>query len=310
MLGPYNCIVILGPTASGKTKLACDLALALNGEIISADSRQVYKKLDIGTGKDLTEYKRGERQIPYHLIDISEPGEQYYLHQFIADCEKVFTNICLRQKLPIICGGTGLYLDSLRKDYSFTKIPENAELRKELRNLSKEQLIAQLDKFPASLRAHVDFSSVKRIIRAIEVASQLSVCPDLRQTSAKPYRPYYIGIAGDLENRKRLISNRLRQRMENGLIEEVQTLLESGQITHERLLNLGLEYKFVSLYLQNSYTRPQMLALLETAIIQYAKRQMTWFRRMEKEGVNIHYKGSEIKTEDLINQLTEIFPRG
>ncbi len=291
----YNCIVVLGPTASGKTRLACSLAHALNGEIISADSRQVYSHLNIGTGKDLEEYIVKGVKINYHIIDICDVHEQFYLHQFIQASENAFGLICAKKKLPIICGGTGLYLDSLRKDFSYTQIKEDAELRKELETLSKEELILRLKKFPSKLTAHVDNDSKKRIVRAIEVAEFLNQNPDKIVTEKeKIFRPYYIGINVNVEERKKAISERLTARINNGLIEEVKVLLDKG-ISHERLVFLGLEYKFVSFFLQNRISKLELYQQLETAIFQFSKRQMTWFRKMEKEGVKIHW----IKKEEM-----------
>ncbi|MBL7933345.1 MAG: tRNA (adenosine(37)-N6)-dimethylallyltransferase MiaA [Bacteroidia bacterium] len=300
----YNCIVVLGPTASGKTKLACDLAYELDGEIISADSRQVYKDLNIGTGKDLNEYLVSGQRIEYHLIDIIEPGEQYYLHQFAEDLEKAFHHIRSKGKMPIICGGSGLYLDALRKDFSFTKIKENPSLRKELENLSKEQLLKMLSKYPQEWIEHVDQNSVKRLIRAIEIAEERSKSnPDL-STKELPYKPFYIGINVDTELRRQRISSRLQSRLNTGMIEEVKSLIEKG-ISPERLEFLGLEYKFISQYLQGEFNREEMIARLETAIFQFAKRQMTWFRRMEKEGVKIHWLEPQQDREALLAFLEQ-----
>ncbi len=299
----YNCIVVLGPTASGKTKLACGLASLLNGEIISADSRQVYKYLNIGTGKDLQEYFFNDKPIAHHLIDIREPQQQFYLHEFIKECELAFVEILKKNKLPVICGGTGLYLDSLRKDYSFTTIPEDTLRRKELEALKKQDLINIIKEFPAEIVEHVDLHSKKRIIRGIEIA-------EYRKKFAGPvpkklsYRPLYIGLEVPVEERKNKITKRLKERLNSGLIEEVQGLVNKG-ITHERLMMLGLEYKFISLYLQQKLSKEMMQSQLETAIFQYAKRQMTWFRKMEKEGVQIHWISPEKELLEIV-QLIQI----
>ncbi len=295
----YNCIVILGPTASGKTKLACELAYALNGEIISADSRQVYKHLDIATGKDLNEYKVSGKKIPYYLIDIVEPQQQYYLNDFVRELEKSFLDITSRKKLPIICGGTGLYLDALHKDFSLTQIGENIELRNQLETLTKEALIEKLKTYPKNYWQHVDLNSKKRIIRGIEICeskskNQASRHPalDLKLTTNNirlaTYKPIYFGINISLEERKQKITSRLQQRLNSGLIEEVESLLKQG-ISHQRLQKFGLEYKFVSQYLLNEINREELFLQLQTAIFQFAKRQMTWFRKMEKEGIKINW---------------------
>lgn len=297
-----NCIVVLGATASGKTRLACELAQLLNGEIISADSRQVYKHLDIGTGKDLNEYTIKGKQIPYHLIDICEPGEQFYLHDWMRECEKAFNSITAKNKLSIICGGTGLYLDSLRKDTRYTQIKENKDLRSELEKLSKEELVQELEKFPKQFTTHADLNSQKRIIRAIEIATHLEKHPGFLKEEHKLYFPYYIGIEVSLEERKKLISERLIHRVNNGLIEEAEKLIRMG-VDHSRLEFLGLEYRFVSLFLQGKITKEEMTVQLQTAIFQYAKRQMTWFRKMEKEGVKINWVKKNEPPENIIQQF-------
>lgn len=301
---PYNCIVVLGPTASGKTKLACQLAAALNGEIVSLDSRQIYKHLNIGTGKDLHEYKLDDQYIPYHLIDICDPNEQFYLHQFITELRVAFDQIRSKNKLPLLCGGTGLYLDALRKDFSFTQVEENAELREELADLSKEKLQERLLKFSTQLIKHVDQNSKKRLIRGIEVATQLSNQNLQIRNPTSIYQPYYIGIDISTEERKQNIQIRLNSRIANGLIEEVEMLLKIG-LSHERLQHLGLEYKFVSLYLQGNISKDELLSQLKTAIYQFSKRQMTWFRKMEKEDVKIHW----IKAGQCIQEFTEDWKR-
>ncbi len=298
----YNCIVVLGPTASGKTRLACELALNLGGEIISADSRQVYKHLDIGTGKDLLEYNIQGKIIPYHLIDICEPSEQFYLHDFMNACEKAFLEIRERNKLPVICGGTGLYLDSLRKDFSFTQVKENPALRKTLESFSKQELLKELDKFPAHLTAHADRDSTKRLVRAMEIASHMQQQPEAFVPAKKIYNPFYIGIDVSYEERRQRITKRLLQRMDSGLIEETEQLHRSG-LSHERLEFLGLEYKFTSLFIRGIITEEELFEQLLTAICQFSKRQMTWFRKMEKEGVKILWVKRDEPIETILKQI-------
>lgn len=304
-MSDFNCIVVLGTTASGKTRLACNLAYHLNGEIISADSRQVYKQLTIGSGKDLEEYVIKGQKIEYHLIDVIEPQEQFYLHQFIAELKKSFEKISSKNKLPIICGGTGLYLDTLRKDFSYTLIKENDTLRNELKQYSKEELILCLKKYPDEQIKHVDLNSMKRLIRGIEVAEYLQVNRISPVAYKSPYKPFYIGINVDTEERKKLIANRLLHRINNGLIEEVNKLLESD-VTHQRLQLFGLEYKFVSDFLQNKISKEELIAQLQTAIFQFAKRQMTWFRKMEKEGVQINWIEKNYPLEKLIDTCKQL----
>lgn len=302
----YNCIVVLGTTASGKTHLACNLAYQLDGEVISADSRQVYRQLDIGTGKDLDEYTVNGQAIPYHLIDIAAPGEQFYLHQFMAGLKNAFELVTAKNKLPIVCGGTGLYLDALRKDFSYTQIQENETLRRELEPLSKEALQERLKTFPAAFTKQIDLDSKKRMIRGVEIATYLSENNIDPKAATLPYKPYYIGINSDIDKRKKLISERLKKRVDEGLIAEVEKLLATG-ITHERLEFLGLEYKFVSRYLQQQLTKDELFTLLQTAIFQFAKRQMTWFRRMEKEGVKIHWIERSDDNALLVEKLEAVF---
>ncbi len=284
----YNCIVVLGPTASGKTRLACQLADRLNGAVISADSRQVYRGLDIGTGKDLEEYTVNGKKIPAYLVDVVSPVEQFYLHQFMQELRRSFDAIEAAGQLPIICGGTGLYLDALRKDFSLTQIPEDVLLRNKLENKNKEELLLRLKKYPDVITKHIDTNSKKRIIRGIEIGEHFAASGILPESGELPYRPYYIGIRIEPETRKQRIAQRLEQRLRNGLVEETEGLLQQG-LTHERLLLFGLEYKFCSLYLQGKIDREQLQQQLQTAIFQFAKRQMTWFRKMEREGVDIHW---------------------
>jgi len=303
----HNCLVVLGPTASGKTHLACQLAFYLKGEIISADSRQVYKGLDIGTGKDLQEYKvknknlpAGKAGIPYHLIDVCDVNTQFYLHDFIRELKKSFTEITERGHLPIICGGTGLYLEALEKDHSLTQIQENQELKSELNVLSREELIKLYKSIKSSYipkdigiamsdteNADIETDSKKRIIRRIEIAEYLKIHP-LPEKQEQIYKPKYIGIKIGKEERNKRIDARLKHRLENGLKEEVEGLLKKG-VSHERLQFLGLEYKFISQYLLKQINKKELFTLLSTAIHQFAKRQMTWYRRMEKNGIEIEW---------------------
>jgi tRNA dimethylallyltransferase len=283
----YNCVAVIGPTASGKTRVACRLAHALDGEVISADSRQVYRGLDIGTGKDLSEYTVNGRIIPHHLIDIIDPQEQYYLHDFIRDLRAAFFEIRDRGHLPVVCGGTGLYLDALGKDHSLTQIGEDPLLRSSLAGLPKETLLERLDSYRSAVVARADRTSVKRIIRAIEIAAAMqhghTVTPE-----PLPYRPFYIGINTSLDSRRENISQRLKRRIDTGLVDETRALLARG-ISRERLDQLGLEYRYCAMFVEGQIPFGEFHHRLETAIFQFAKRQMTWFRKMEREGVKIHW---------------------
>jgi tRNA dimethylallyltransferase len=301
----FNCIAVVGPTASGKTKLAATLAYELNGEVISADSRQVYKGLDIGTGKDLDQYVVKGKAIPYHLIGIVDASTQYYLHDFVSDLRRCFDDISSRGKLPVICGGSGLYLDALRKNFEVTQVPENEALRATLGDLSKVELLEKLSQYPAEHVARVDRTSVKRIIRGIEVADFLSR-NSLKVQSPLPYRPYYLGILSSKEKIAERIRTRLDERLEHGLIDEVKNLSGAG-LSFERLQTLGLEYKFVSLYLNGELTFEKMKESLYTAIRQFSKRQMTWFRKMEKEGVKIRWLEDPLNLEFVTQEVKELF---
>lgn len=284
----YNCIVILGTTASGKTNLACNLASNINGAIISADSRQVYKHLDIGTGKDLHEYSIDNKIIKHYCINVCEPSEQFYLHNFCDLLLNSFLEIQHNKQVPIICGGTGLYLDALQKDFSLTQVPENLDLRKNLETLTKEVLLIELNKFNKDNTAHVDRDSKKRIIRGIEIASYLKENKTIIKQPNLPYQPIYFGIKPNQKIIEQKIETRLIARLNNGLVEEAENLLSIG-VTHDRLQQLGLEYKFLSFYLLNKISYSDLQTQLLQAIIKFSKRQLTWFKKMEKEGCRIHW---------------------
>ncbi|MNK11528.1 tRNA dimethylallyltransferase [compost metagenome] len=283
-----NLLIVLGATAVGKTRLAVQLAKDFDGEVVSADSRQVFEGMDIGTGKDLSEYDLEGVRIPYHLIDIKKAGERYQVNAFKEDFFQAFKEIAGKQKLPILCGGTGMYIHSLLQNHELTAIPVDEELRKELLPLEKEQLRQKLDDFPLELRKQADYSSSKRLIRAIEIAQFLSGNTDFEIQEKPQLKPLVIGLYNDVETRRTKILSRLEQRLSNGLIEEVQNLLSKG-VTEEILVFYGLEYKFVVAYLKNEISFDKLKELLGTAICQFAKRQMTFFRKMEKDGVHINW---------------------
>lgn len=293
-------IVILGPTASGKTALANQLAYKNNGAIISADSRQVYRKMDIGTGKDLDEYEINKQKIPYYLIDICEPGEKYNLSLFQKDAEIAIDKINNNNKLPIICGGTGLYIEAFLNNYNRTQITSNLDLRNELNKLSKDELSLKLKTLNTSNESF-DYSTKKRIIRAIEIV--------LSNKTLKPTqkRNDYIifGINIDRETRRQRISERLDYRLKYGLIEEVENLLTDG-VSHETLQYYGLEYKYLSYYLSNLLSFEEMKIKLNTEIHRFAKRQMTWFRRMEKNGFQINWIPFDLSINEKISFIEKI----
>ena len=299
-MSTYNSIIITGPTASGKTALATQLAYALNGEIISADSRQVYKKLNIGTGKDLAEYKVNNTQINYHLIDVAELGTHFHLYDFITHFYGAFQAIEKLGKLPIICGGTGLYLDAIIKKHELAAIPNNFELRLKLETMNLKQLIAKLLNYETKPE-NADLSTKKRLIRAIEIADFLNN-NNSPKTNFVDLNPIIFALDLSKEERRNKISIRLKHRLENGMIDEVHDLINEG-ISHERLQFLGLEYLYVSKYLLNEMSYDDMFLKLETSIHQYAKRQMTWFRKMEREGKPIHWLDATKTIQENINAI-------
>lgn len=299
----YNSIIITGPTASGKTALAVRLAAALNGAIISADSRQVYKNLNIGTGKDLFEYEVNDVKIPYYLIDVTEVDTHFHLHNYITYFFNAFNAIESQQKLPIICGGTGLYLDAVLKKLELAAIPNNLELRAKIENWSKEELIEKLSGY-VTKPEKADFSSHKRLVRAIEIAEYLNNT-NIPKVPFVDLNPIIFALDLPTELRRNKISARLNYRLENGMIEEVQQLLQTG-ISHERLQFLGLEYQYISKYLLNEISFDELFLKLETSIHQYAKRQMTWFRKMEREQKKIHWLDATKPMEDILNEVLSI----
>ena len=299
-----NLLIVLGPTAVGKTHLAVQLAKALNGEIISADSRQVFKGMDLGTGKDLSEYEINGSKIPYHLIDIKNAGERYQVNAFKEDFYQAFESIINRKKIPILCGGTGMYIHSLLQNHEFTAIPVNEIFRQELILLDKVQLQSKLNQYPFEVRKQADYSSHKRLIRAIEIAEYLSANEHIFDARSE-IKPLVIGLYNDVETRRAKILERLDKRLASGLIEEVQTLLNQG-VSPEMLVFYGLEYKFVIAYLNNEIDFETLRERLGVAICQFAKRQMTFFRKMEKDGVQINWIEVGDDREELKNKAMDL----
>lgn len=294
----YDLITILGPTACGKTNLACNLAYELDTEIISGDSRQVYKSMDIGTGKDLSEYFVNGKRIPYHIIDIREAGEKYNIFEYQQDFYKAYKTIKEKKKLPILCGGSGLYLESVLKGYQLVNVPENSELRESLKSKSLDQLTEILASYQ-SLHNKTDVDTAQRAIRAIEIAEYTQ--QNAAETSETiKLNSLIVGVDIDRELRRQRISDRLKTRLEEGMIEEVKAILEKGVQT-EDLIYYGLEYKYVTLYVIGKLSYDEMFEQLEIAIHQFAKRQMTWFRGMEKRGLNIHWINSQLNDNEKIS---------
>lgn len=297
----YDILAVVGPTACGKTSLAVDLALSIDGaEIISADSRQVYRGMDIGTGKDIAEYTRDGVTVPSHLIDIVDAGEKYNLFEFQRDFLVAYEDIKARGSFPIMCGGSGLYVESVLKGYRLLPVPENPVLRAELEEKSLEELTAILAAYK-QLHNNTDTDSKKRAIRAIEIEEYYLSCP-VEERSFPRLNALVVGMSVDREIRRERISRRLRERLEQGMVDEVRALLDSG-VTSEQLVYYGLEYKFLTLYLTGAMEYDEMVRALEIAIHQFAKRQMTWFRGMEKRGVPIRWVDASLERGQVVEQI-------
>ncbi len=299
----YDLITITGPTASGKTPFAAALAHELDGEIISGDSRQVYRKMDLGTGKDLDDYVVNGVAVPYHLIDIADPGEKYNVFEFQRDFLHAYQEIKERKKFPVLCGGTGMYIESVLKGYQLLPVPENPELRESLSGKSLEELTELLGRYK-KLHNHTDVDTVKRAIRAIEIEVYYREQP-VEHRHFPQINSLLVGIHIDREERRKKISNRLQQRLEAGMVEEVEKILDSG-VKPEDLIYYGLEYKYLTLYLTKELSYREMVRQLEIAIHQFAKRQMTWFRGMERRGFRIHWLDASVPTNKKIEQIKEI----
>lgn len=293
----YDIIAILGPTASGKTPFAAALAAELHTEIISADSRQIYRGMDLGTGKDLADYCVNGRQIPYHLIDIAAPGYKYNVFEYQRDFLAAYETMRQKGLLPIVCGGTGMYLESVLKGYKLLPVPENPELRARLADKSLEELTEILKTYK-SLHNTTDIDTAKRAIRAIEIEEYYAHTP-VDERSFPTLKSLIIGVDINRELRREKITRRLRQRLEEGMVDEVRGLLAQG-IRPEDLIYYGLEYKFLTLYVIGELSYNEMFSQLETAIHQFAKRQMTWFRGMERRGFTIHWMDARLPMEEKI----------
>ena len=308
-------ITILGPTASGKTPVAARLAAEIGGEIISADSRQVYRRMDIGTGKDLGDYVvRSQesgvcRQIPYHLIDIREPGTKYNLFEYQQDFFDAYQDILSRGAVPILCGGTGLYIEAVLKGYHLSPVPQNQALRDSLEGKSLAELTQMLTDLKAKTGSNMhnttDVDSCQRAIRAIEIETYNIEHPTPSR-ELPPVDSIIIGIDIDRELRREKITRRLKARLEEGMVEEVKSLLDEG-ISADDLIYYGLEYKFVTEYLTGKITYDEMFTRLEIAIHQFAKRQMTWFRGMERRGFKIHWIDATLPMDEKVSQIMDIY---
>lgn len=296
----YELITIIGPTASGKTAFAAALAARLDTEIISGDSRQVYRSMDIGTGKDLADYVVDGKQIPYHLIDICNPGDKYNVFEYQHDFHKAFEEIRKKGKLPILCGGTGMYIESVLRGFKLLDVPQNPALRESLKGKSLVELEQILASYKV-LHNKTDVDSAQRAIRAIEIEEFYKTeAPDKREYAS--INSLIIGVDINRELRREKISRRLRARLDEGMVDEVRAILATG-VKPEDLIYYGLEYKFLTLYIIGQLTYDEMVSQLEIAIHQFAKRQMTWFRGMERRGLHIHWLDATLPTEEKINNV-------
>ena len=302
-------ITILGPTASGKTPVAARLAAEIGGEIISADSRQVYRRMDIGTGKDLADYIVDGHQIPYHLIDICEPGTKYNLFEYQQDFFDVYEAIQSRDVVPILCGGTGLYIEAVLKGYKLSPVPQNQELRDSLEGKSLEELTQMLTELKAkngsNMHNTTDVDSCQRAIRAIEIETYNLQHP-MPKRELPPVDSLIIGIDIDRELRREKITSRLKTRLEQGMVEEVKALLDEG-IPADDLIYYGLEYKFLTEYIVGKLSYDEMFSRLEIAIHQFAKRQMTWFRGMERRGFTIHWIDATLPMDEKVQKIIQLW---
>jgi tRNA dimethylallyltransferase len=300
----YNLITILGPTATGKTTLAAHLAAKMNGEVISADSRQVYRGMDLGTGKDYGDYFVNGEEIPSHLVDIENAGIHYNVYRFQADFIRVFKEIQSRNKFPVLCGGSGLYLEAVLKDYRLIQVPPNKELREELEGKSLDELTEILKSIKPGLHNTTDVETGRRALRAIEIEMYYKKHPEI-DTSMPEINSLNIGIKFDRESRRRRITGRLKQRLEDGMLDEVKKLLDSG-LAPEQLIYYGLEYKYLTLHIIGALSYDEMSRQLEIAIHQFAKRQMTWFRGMEKRGTKIHWVDGYMPLEEKLDKIQQL----
>ena len=304
----YNLLTVLGPTATGKTGLAAHLAAALNGEVISSDSRQVYRGMDLGTGKDYADYFVDGVEIPFHLVDIEDAGAHYNVYRFQTDFIKVFKAIQSRNMFPVLCGGSGLYIEAVLKNYRLIEVPPNKELRKELEGKSLQELTEILKSIKQRLHNETDVETDRRAIRAIEIEKYYA--EHQQEESEMPeIRSLNIGVDFDRNLRRERITRRLKQRLEVGMLDEVQRLLDSG-LTPEQLIYYGLEYKYLTLHLTGELSFDEMFRQLEIAIHQFAKRQMTWFRGMEKRGTKIHWIDGHFPMEEKVNEVLKLLGIG
>jgi tRNA dimethylallyltransferase len=299
----YDLLVVTGPTASGKTLLASALALKLNGEIISADSRQIYRQMNLGTGKDYTDYLEEGRQIPYHLIDIADPGYKYSVFEYQQDFIKVLGDLRSRNIFPVVCGGSGMYIDSVISGYKMIEVPPDPEVRASLEKKSLKELVVILSSYK-KLHNKTDVDTKKRAIRAIEIERFIGTHKQ-NLNDFPVIKPLVTGVLFSREKRRERISERLKSRLEEGMVDEVRQLLVQG-VDPETLIYYGLEYKYLTLYITGKISYEEMYSSLETAIHQFAKRQMTWFRGMERKGIKIHWIDGELPMNEKVEKVMKL----
>lgn len=296
--------IIIGPTATGKTRLAALVAADINAEVICADSRQVYRDMNLGTGKDYDDYIVNGRKIPYHLMDIVDAGEKFNLFKFFEAFQQSYKDIVDRGKQPLVCGGTGMYVESIIKNYNMHPVPEDSEFRKSCESRSFEDLTEELKTYK-TLHNTTDLDTKKRLVRALEIARYERLHPVECKQSACLYVPLTIGVSVSREVRRERIERRFKERLASGMTDEVEALLAKG-VPAETLIYYGLEYKYLTLYVTGKITRNEMEEQLLTAIFQFAKRQMTWFRGMERRGINIHWIDGELPMDERKQAVEEI----
>jgi tRNA dimethylallyltransferase len=294
---PFNLVVVLGPTASGKTSFSAQLAFTIKGEVISADSRQIYKHMNLGTGKDYSDYRVFGVEVPYHLIDIAEPGYKYSVFEYQQDFYRVFRDIRARNRLPVLCGGSGMYIDAAIHGYRLIQVPRNDRLRAELGSKTLEELVKILSALK-KLHNRTDVDTAEHAIRAIEIALHYRDHPHISQDNPL-LNPLFIGILYDRFEERARITARLEQRLKQGMVDEVRNLINSG-LSPGTLTYYGLEYRYITEHLTGRLDYPTMVSRLNTAIHQFAKRQRTWFRKMEREGCRIHWLDGRLPVQEKI----------
>lgn len=303
----YNLLAIIGSTATGKTRFAAKMAAKLDGEVISADSRQVYRGMDIGTGKDLEDYIIDGKKIPVHLVNLVDAGYQYNVFEYQRDFLKVWKDLQQRQKFPVLCGGSGLYIEAVLNNYKLIQVPVNETLRQELSGKSLNELTEILKSHKPVLHNITDIVNEKRAIRAIEIARYYAENEDT-ETEMPDLKNLVVGIKFDRSIRRNRITQRLKKRLEEGMVEEVQNLLKSG-LNADDLLYYGLEYKYITQYITGELSYDQMVEKLNIAIHQFSKRQMTWFRRMERNGISIHWLDGNLSSDEMIETVMKLLSK-